>query len=96
LGIDLGFGQPVEHVLRQSMISMRVAETLGHADEDRSVMYYTALVVNAAVVGAVTVVLALVLAFPDGTETRLPIALTGAVLLVAIVLLGSSSPLAGR
>ena len=46
LGIDLGFGQPMEHVLRQSMISMRLAETLGLGEDERSVAYYTALLVN--------------------------------------------------
>jgi hypothetical protein len=29
LGVDLGFGQPMEHVLRLSMISLRLAESLG-------------------------------------------------------------------
>ncbi len=46
LGVDLGFGQPMEHVLRQSMISMRLAEVLGLAEDQRSVVYYTALLVN--------------------------------------------------
>jgi hypothetical protein len=27
LGIDLGFGQPMEHVLRQCLIALRLAET---------------------------------------------------------------------
>ena len=46
LGVDLGFGQPMEHVLRQSMISMRLAETLGLSEDERSVVYYAALLVN--------------------------------------------------
>ena len=46
LGIDLGFGQPMEHVLRQSMISMRLAETVGLGEDERSVAYYTALLIN--------------------------------------------------
>lgn len=29
LGIDLGFGQPIEHVLRQSLIALRLAERRG-------------------------------------------------------------------
>ena len=29
LGIDLGFGQPMEHVLRQCLIALRLAERLG-------------------------------------------------------------------
>ena len=29
LGIDLGFGQPMEHVLRQCLISLRLAEGMG-------------------------------------------------------------------
>ena len=29
LGIDLGFGQPMEHVLRQCLIALRLAERIG-------------------------------------------------------------------
>ena len=46
LGVDLGFGQPMEHVLRQTMISLRLAETLGLSEDERSVVYYAALLVN--------------------------------------------------
>src|SRR5579862_5131659 len=46
LGIDLGFGQPMEHVLRQSMIALRLAEVAGLDEGERSVVYYTALLVN--------------------------------------------------
>ena len=46
LGIDLGFGQPMEHVLRQSLIALRLADELGLEDEQRAVVYYTALLVN--------------------------------------------------
>jgi HD-GYP domain-containing protein (c-di-GMP phosphodiesterase class II) len=46
LGIDLGFGQPMEHVLRQCLIALRLAERLGLDDEARSAVYYTALLIN--------------------------------------------------
>jgi HD-GYP domain-containing protein (c-di-GMP phosphodiesterase class II) len=46
LGIDLGFGQPMEHVLRQCLIALRLAERIGLDDEARSGVYYTALLVN--------------------------------------------------
>jgi HD-GYP domain-containing protein (c-di-GMP phosphodiesterase class II) len=46
LGIDLGFGQPMEHVLRQCLIALRLAERIGLDDEARSDVYYTALLVN--------------------------------------------------
>jgi HD-GYP domain-containing protein (c-di-GMP phosphodiesterase class II) len=46
LGVDLGFGQPMEHVLRQCMIALRLAELTGLGDAERSVVYYTALLVN--------------------------------------------------
>jgi hypothetical protein len=46
LGVDLGFGQPMEHVLRQSMIALRLAERMGLDESGRSVVYYTALLVN--------------------------------------------------
>jgi HD-GYP domain-containing protein (c-di-GMP phosphodiesterase class II) len=46
LGIDLGFGQPMEHVLRQTLIALRLAERVGVGEEERAVVYYTALLVN--------------------------------------------------
>jgi HD-GYP domain-containing protein (c-di-GMP phosphodiesterase class II) len=46
LGIDLGFGQPMEHVVRQCWIALRLAEHLGLDEEQRSVVYYTALLTN--------------------------------------------------
>ncbi len=46
LGVDLGFGQPMEHVLRQCLIALRLAERVGLDDGDRVVVYYTALLVN--------------------------------------------------
>src|SRR6516165_5586199 len=46
LGIDLGFGQPMEHVLRQCLIALRLAERVGLDDGERMVVYYTALLVN--------------------------------------------------
>jgi HD-GYP domain-containing protein (c-di-GMP phosphodiesterase class II) len=46
LGIDLGFGQPMEHVLRQCLIALRLAEGLGLDDQTRSAVYYTALLIN--------------------------------------------------
>jgi HD-GYP domain-containing protein (c-di-GMP phosphodiesterase class II) len=47
LGVDLGFGQPMEHVLRQCVLSLRLADRLGLDDDQRSRLYYTALMVNA-------------------------------------------------
>src|SRR5919206_177775 len=46
LGVDLGFGQPMEHVLRQCLIALRLAEQVGLDEEERAVVYYTALLVN--------------------------------------------------
>ena len=46
LGIDLGFGQPMEHVLRQCLIALRMAERIGMGEESRAVVYYTALLIN--------------------------------------------------
>jgi HD-GYP domain-containing protein (c-di-GMP phosphodiesterase class II) len=46
LGVDLGFGQPMEHVLRQCLIALRLADLVELSDEERSVVYYTALLVN--------------------------------------------------
>lgn len=46
LGVDLGFGQPMEHVLRQCLISMRLADRLGLDERARVDVYYTALLIN--------------------------------------------------
>src|SRR5881409_1094647 len=46
LGIDLGFGQPMEHVLRQCLIALRIAERVGLSEEERATVYYTALLIN--------------------------------------------------
>jgi HD-GYP domain-containing protein (c-di-GMP phosphodiesterase class II) len=46
LGIDLGFGQPMEHVLRQCLIALRLSERVGLDESERAVVYYTALLVN--------------------------------------------------
>jgi HD-GYP domain-containing protein (c-di-GMP phosphodiesterase class II) len=46
LGIDLGFGQPMEHVLTQCRIALRLCEVVGLDDDERVAVYYTALLVN--------------------------------------------------
>jgi HD-GYP domain-containing protein (c-di-GMP phosphodiesterase class II) len=46
LGIDLGFGQPMEHVLRQCLISMRLADRIGLDERERVTVYYTALLIS--------------------------------------------------
>jgi len=46
LGIDLGFGQPMEHVLRQCLIALRLAERMGLDEQARAHVYYTALLIN--------------------------------------------------
>ncbi len=46
LGVDLGFGQPMEHVLRQCLIALRLADQVGLSEQDRAAVYYTALLVN--------------------------------------------------
>src|SRR3954470_19212203 len=46
LGIDLGFGQPMEHVLRQCRIAMRLCDLIETDEETRAAAYYSALLVN--------------------------------------------------
>ncbi len=46
LGIDLGFGQPMEHVLRQCLIALRLGEMIGLDQDERAIVYYAALLVN--------------------------------------------------
>ena len=48
LGVDLGFGQPMEHVLRQCLIALRMADRLGVDDDERVAVYYVALLVSVA------------------------------------------------
>ena len=43
LGTDLGMGHPMEHVLRQSAIALRLAERLGLPPAEREVVYYSSL-----------------------------------------------------
>src|SRR3954467_14905196 len=46
LGIDLGFGQPREHVLGRCLIALRRGGAVGLDGEQRADVYYTALLVN--------------------------------------------------
>jgi hypothetical protein len=46
LGVDLGFGQPMEHVLRHCLIALRLGEGLGLDEQGRATVYYTSLLVN--------------------------------------------------
>src|SRR6267154_510678 len=46
LGVDLGFGQPMEHVLRQCLIALRLAERARLGEQDRDEVATTALLVN--------------------------------------------------
>jgi HD-GYP domain-containing protein (c-di-GMP phosphodiesterase class II) len=46
LGIDLGFSQPMEHVLRQCLIALRLADRRDLSEQERVAVYYTALLIN--------------------------------------------------
>jgi hypothetical protein len=43
LGTDLGLGQPMEHVIRQTLIALRMGEQLGLGGSERVVLYYAGL-----------------------------------------------------
>ncbi len=43
LVVDLGLGQPVEHVLRQTLIALKLGEAVGMLDQERVALYYVAL-----------------------------------------------------
>jgi hypothetical protein len=43
LGTDLGLGQPMEHVIRQTLIALRMSELLGLDESERKVVYYSGL-----------------------------------------------------
>jgi HD-GYP domain-containing protein (c-di-GMP phosphodiesterase class II) len=44
MGIDLGMGQPMEHVLRQCMIGLKLAERMGLDENDQEAVYFASLV----------------------------------------------------
>jgi hypothetical protein len=44
LAIDLGLGQPMEHMLRSSLIATRLADRLGLGEQQRGVVFYANLV----------------------------------------------------
>src|ERR687887_872136 len=43
LATDLGYGQPMEHVLRSCALALRLSESLGLKESERAVVYYVAL-----------------------------------------------------
>lgn len=43
LGTDLGLGQPMEHMIRASLLALRLAERLRLPDSERRVLYYAGL-----------------------------------------------------
>ncbi len=43
LGTDLGLGQPMEHMIRASLLSLRLAERLQLPESERRVLYYSGL-----------------------------------------------------
>src|SRR6478736_9940479 len=44
LAIDLGLGQPMEHMLRSALIATRIAERMGLDARQRATVYYANLV----------------------------------------------------
>ncbi len=44
VAIDLGLGQPAEHMLRSALIATRIADRLGLSQQDRDTTYYTTLI----------------------------------------------------
>ena len=43
LATDLGLGQPQEHIIRQTLIAMRMAELEGLSDDERAAIFYVSL-----------------------------------------------------
>ncbi|MGZ5299637.1 MAG: HD domain-containing phosphohydrolase [Actinomycetota bacterium] len=43
LATDLGLGQPQQHIIRQTLIAMRVAELEGLSDDERAAIFYVSL-----------------------------------------------------
>ena len=43
LGTDLGLGQPMEHIIQETIIALRMGERLGFAEDARAVLFYAGL-----------------------------------------------------
>src|SRR5271156_1573375 len=43
-GVDLGMGQPMEHVLRQCLIALDLADRFGLRADDREAVFFASLV----------------------------------------------------
>ena len=43
LGTDLGLGQSMEHILRQTLVSLRMAELLAFDEAEREVAYFSGM-----------------------------------------------------
>ncbi len=43
LGTDLGMGHPMEHVLRQTFLALRLAEEVGLSEEEREIVYFSSM-----------------------------------------------------
>ena len=43
---DLGFGQPMEHCMRHTVMALRLADLAGAGHEDREATYYLGMLVN--------------------------------------------------
>jgi hypothetical protein len=44
LGADLGMGQPMEHAMRQCVISLRIGDALGLGNDELAELYYVGLI----------------------------------------------------
>jgi HD-GYP domain-containing protein (c-di-GMP phosphodiesterase class II) len=44
---DLGLGQPMEHCMRHTAISLRLADLIGTTPEERAAIYYMGMLINA-------------------------------------------------
>src|SRR6185503_1275590 len=42
-GVDLGMGQPMEHVLRQCLIALGLAERIGLGEDEKEAVYFGSL-----------------------------------------------------
>ena len=43
LATDLGLGQPQQHIIRQTLIAMRVADLEGLSDDEKAAIFYVSL-----------------------------------------------------
>jgi hypothetical protein len=94
LGTDLGLGQPMEHIIRECLIALRLAERLELPEDEHVIVYYSGLL---AWVGCHTDAYEQAKWFGDDIQLKADAMLDGrSAILSALARFGSGKPLLER